>query len=51
MIKINDIERETRYPKIYFFNITDEIKARIAESGISNGTVTVQSLHTTCAVF
>ena len=51
MIKINYIELETRYPKIYFFSITDEIKARIAESGISNGTVTVQSLHTTCAVF
>lgn len=33
MIKINYIELETRYPKIYFFNITDEIKARIAESG------------------
>ena len=51
MIKIKYLEFETKYPKIYYFNITKDIKELIAESGIVNGTITVQSLHTTCAVF
>ena len=51
MVKVKHLEFETEFPKIYFFNITQDIKDFIAESGIKNGTVTVQSEHTTCAVF
>lgn len=51
MIKIKYLELETKFPKIYFFNITEDIKEMIKETGVSNGTITVQSLHTTCAVF
>lgn len=51
MVKIKYLELETEYPKIYFFNLTEDIKEFIRETGIKNGTVTVQSLHTTCAVF
>ncbi|MBC8588910.1 YjbQ family protein [Paratissierella segnis] len=51
MIKIKYLEFETKFPKIHFFNITDKIEEVISESSIKNGTVTVQSLHTTCAVF
>lgn len=34
-----------------FVNITAELRAAIAESGIREGTATVISPHTTCAVF
>ena len=34
-----------------FINITEELRAAIAESGIKEGTATVISPHTTCAVF
>jgi secondary thiamine-phosphate synthase enzyme len=51
MIKIKYLEFETKFPKIHFFDITDKIEEAISESSIKNGTVTVQSLHTTCAVF
>ena len=34
-----------------FINITEELRAAIAESGIAEGTATVISPHTTCAVF
>ena len=34
-----------------FLNITEEVKAAIAKSGVQNGICTVISPHTTCAVF
>ena len=34
-----------------FINITEELRAAIAESGIREGIATVISPHTTCAVF
>ena len=34
-----------------FINITEELRAAIQESGIAEGTATVISPHTTCAVF
>ena len=34
-----------------FINITDEVKAAIADSGIQDGICTIISPHTTCAVF
>ena len=33
-----------------FINITDEVKAAIADSGIQDGICTIISPHTTCAV-
>lgn len=51
MIRIKYLEFETQHPKIHFFNITEDIKSMIRETEVQNGTVTVQSLHTTCAVF
>lgn len=51
MIRIKHLNFETKYPKIHFFDITDDIKSFIQETGIKNGTVTIQSEHTTCAVF
>lgn len=50
-VKIKHIECQTQYAKVHFFDVTEEIKQFIEESGIRNGTVTVQSEHTTCAVF
>lgn len=34
-----------------FINVTEEVKAAVAKSGIQLGTVTVISPHTTCGVF
>lgn len=51
MIKNKYLEFETKYPKIHFFDVTEEVKKFIQECQIKNGTVTIQSLHTTCAVF
>ncbi len=51
MIKIKHLNFETQYPKIYFWNLDEEINKFIEESGVTNGTITVQSEHTTCAVF
>lgn len=34
-----------------YFNITEEVKEAIAESGIKNGICAVVSPHTTCSVF
>ncbi len=51
MIKIKHLHFETKNPKIHYFNITDEIKNFINESNIKNGTITIQSEHTTCAIF
>lgn len=51
MIKIKHLTFETKNPKIYFFNITDDVKTFIKENNIQNGTVTIQSKHTTCAIF
>ena len=51
MIEIKYLEFETKYPKIHFFDITSEIKNMILEYGVKKGTITVQSLHTTCAIF
>lgn len=34
-----------------FINITDEVKAAIADSGVQDGICTIISPHTTCAVF
>ena len=51
MVKIKHIEMETHAPKIHFFNLTDEIKKWIEEIHLTNGTITVQSEHTTCAIF
>ena len=34
-----------------YVNITEEVRAAIANSGIQNGTCTVISPHTTCSVF
>ena len=33
-----------------FHNVTEQIKAALAESGIKNGQITVYSHHTTCSV-
>lgn len=33
-----------------FIDITDEVKKFVAECGIKNGFVNIQTLHTTCAV-
>ncbi|MDY3830146.1 MAG: YjbQ family protein [Erysipelotrichaceae bacterium] len=51
MIKIKHLCFETKYPKIHFFDITNDIKKFIKESQVNDGTVTVQSEHTTCAIF
>lgn len=51
MVHIEVLEFETEYPKIHFFDVTEQVKEMIKKSGIENGTVTVQSPHTTCAVF
>lgn len=50
MVKVKHIELETKYAKVNYFDITEEIKNQIMESGIKNGVVTVQSEHTTCAI-
>jgi len=34
-----------------YINVTEEVRAIIARSGIQNGIVTVMSPHTTCSVF
>ncbi|HCX63815.1 MAG TPA: secondary thiamine-phosphate synthase [Eubacteriaceae bacterium] len=44
-----DVESRGRIPT--YVNITEKVKKAIAESGIVNGTCTVISPHTTCAVF
>ncbi len=33
-----------------FYNVTEQVKTALAESGLRNGTVTVYSQHTTCSV-
>lgn len=51
MIYIKHLTFQTKSPKIHFFNITSDIREFIKEKNIKNGTVTIQSEHTTCAIF
>jgi len=51
MIKITHLDFQTKYPKCYFFNITEDLRNFVKESTIKNGTITIQSEHTTCGVF
>ena len=48
-IKQFDVQSRGKTPT--YIDVTEEVKQAIAESGIQNGTVTVISPHTTCAVF
>jgi secondary thiamine-phosphate synthase enzyme len=34
-----------------FFDLTDDLMARVRDMGVREGTATLSSLHTTCAVF
>ncbi len=43
------IRIDTRYPT-QFIDLTDEVEALVAESGIHTGLVNIQSLHTTTAI-
>lgn len=45
------IELESHGRTASFINVTDEVRAIIAESGITNGLVAVTSPHTTCSVY
>lgn len=45
------VELQSKGGEPTFFNITDEVKNAITNSGIQNGICTVISPHTTCAVF
>lgn len=37
--------------RIQIFDLTDEVHAFVRESGVSEGMLSIASLHTTCAVF
>lgn len=47
---IKKIKLQSRDHMPHFHDITNEVKNIVAESGISNGLVTVYSHHTTCSV-
>ena len=50
-VKTKELCLQTKGKKITFFRITDEVKRFIEETQIINGIITVQTEHTTCAVF
>ena len=50
MIYKESIKLESRYRAVSFHDITDQVKAIAAKSGIKDGIVVVYSHHTTCSV-
>lgn len=51
MVKQFDINVETRGYRPTYFDVTNDVRDFIKESGITNGIVLVQTAHTTCSVF
>ena len=50
MIYKESIKLESRHRAVSFHDITDQVKAIAAKSGIKDGIVVVYSHHTTCSV-
>ena len=46
-----ELELETKGNKATYFDIREDCKAFVKETGIKNGILVVQSPHTTCSVF
>jgi len=51
IVKNKILEFDTRGFKPQFFQIRQEVRDFVKESGVKNGIVVVQSPHTTCSVF
>ncbi|MBQ2658684.1 MAG: YjbQ family protein [Erysipelotrichaceae bacterium] len=51
MVKHTVINLETKGFRPTFFDLTDDVKKAVSDSGISNGTVVVFTGHTTCSIF
>lgn len=51
MVKHTIINLETKGFRPTFFDVTEDVKKAISESGVNNGTVVVYTGHTTCSVF
>ena len=51
VVKHKTLEFQTKGFRPTFYEIREEVKSVVAESGVQNGMVLVQSPHTTCSVF
>ena len=50
MVYAEQIELQSNDKAVTFHNITDQVKEIVKKSGVTTGTVTVYSHHTTCCV-
>ena len=50
MVFKRSFKLESRHRAVSFHDITDQVKALAAESGVQNGIIVVYSHHTTCSV-
>ena len=50
IVKTKNLKYKTKY-RLHFINITKEVEDFIRKSKVENGTVTIQTHHTTCSIW